>query len=116
MNNVCVDAKTSEIEHSLFVLNVDLWNEDGSREFNLVRSSTGSPSISSTTPFSYSALNGGGDAVQSQYSTQMIPATRDQSSYGQPGGGYVQDYQMQQQAYTPGRSPAEMATIGCFRD
>ncbi|KAL2207164.1 hypothetical protein CC79DRAFT_1272791 [Sarocladium strictum] len=87
----------NEIEHSLFVLNVDLWNEDGSREFNLVRSSTGSPSISSTTPFSYSALNGGGDATQSQYNTQMMPSNRDQTSYGQTGGvGYVQDYQMQQ--------------------
>lgn len=87
------------------MLNVDLWNEDGTREFNLVRSSTGSPSISSTTPFSYSALNGGGDAAaQSQYNTQMIPAGRDQSAYGQSGGvGYVQDYQMQQ-GYTPGES------------
>ena len=106
-NSVKMQALTlgfcSEIEHSLFVLNVDLWNEDGSREFNLVRSSTGSPSISSTTPFSYSALNGGVDTAQPQYNQQMMSATRDQAAYGQSGGmGYVQDYQMQQ-SYTPGK-------------
>lgn len=93
------------------MLNVDLWNDDGSREFNLVRSSSGSPSISSTTPFSYSALNGGGDAAQAQYNTQMVPASRDQSSYGQAGGvGYVQDYQMQQ-GYTTGEHGSTTQTL-----
>ena len=93
------------------MLNVDLWNEDGSREFNLVRSSSGSPSISSTTPFSYSALNGGGDASQAQYNTQMVPASRDQATYGQSGGvGYVQDYQMQQ-GYATGKHIPTLFTI-----
>ncbi len=37
----------------MFVINVDLWSADGTREVNLVRHSATSPSISSTTPVSY---------------------------------------------------------------
>jgi hypothetical protein len=81
----------------MFVLNVDLWSEDGTREVNLVRSSGGNPAISSTTPFSYSTLNGG-DTTPLGYGQQMMPPSRD-SGYNPgapPGVGYVQDYQVQQ--------------------
>lgn len=37
----------------MFVLNVDLWSEDALKEVNLVRHTTTTPSISSTTPASY---------------------------------------------------------------
>jgi len=50
---------TSEIDHGMFVLNVDLWSEDGHREVNLVRHSATSPSIGATQPLSYSELQSG---------------------------------------------------------
>lgn len=85
----------------MFVLNVDLWNEDGTREVNLVRSSTGTPSISSTTPYSYTTLNGG-DVTPVSYNQQVMQSTRD-SAYGRtPAMGYVPDFQAQQ-GYAPGR-------------
>lgn len=37
----------------MFVLNVDLWNDDGSKEVNLVKHSPTSPAISSTMPVSF---------------------------------------------------------------
>lgn len=78
----------------MFVLNVDLWNEDGSREVNLVRSSTGSPSISSTTPYSYTTLNGG-DASMLPYTQHVLPSTRDAAFNHPQPVGFVQDYHMQ---------------------
>jgi len=46
----------SDVDHGMFVLNVDLWSSDGQREVNLVRHSATSPSISCTTPVSYANL------------------------------------------------------------
>ncbi|EFY89394.1 VelB [Metarhizium acridum CQMa 102] len=86
--------KYHDIDHSMFVLNVDLWNEDGTKEVNLVRSSTGSPSISSTTPFSYTTLNGG-DTGMAPYTQHVLPSNRDQSYNTSPTVGYGQDYQIQ---------------------
>ncbi|KAF7534997.1 hypothetical protein G7Z17_g13276 [Cylindrodendrum hubeiense] len=89
----------NDIDHAMFVLNVDLWNEDGTQEVNLVRSSTGTPSISSTTPYSYSSLNGG-DSNPVQYQQQALPPSRE-SAYPQSSNmGYVQDYPVQQQGYS----------------
>ena len=42
-----------EIDTTYFVLSVDLWSADGSKEVNLVRHSSTSPSISATTASSY---------------------------------------------------------------
>jgi hypothetical protein len=50
--------RNSEVEHGMFVLNVDLWDEFGQREVNLVRHSGSSPGISSTTPASYQEAPG----------------------------------------------------------
>lgn len=58
---VVLDAETgeemdpSQIDSSFFVLTVDLWDHDGAREVNLVRHSSGAPtvSISSSTVASY---------------------------------------------------------------
>ncbi|PHH91132.1 hypothetical protein CDD83_1561 [Cordyceps sp. RAO-2017] len=83
----------NSIDHSMFVLNVDLWNEDGTREVNLVRSSTGSPSISSTTPYSYTTLNGG-DASTVPYPQHVLPSSRDATFNPSQSVGFVQDYQM----------------------
>lgn len=91
----------SDIDHSMFVLNVDLWNEDGSKEVNLVRSSTGSPSISSTTPYSYTTLNGG-DPGLVPYTQHVLPSHRDPSYSSTHSVGYSQDYQLQA-SYNQGR-------------
>lgn len=47
---------SSEIDHSMFVLNVDLWSEDGKSEVNLVRHSSASPAIGTVPPPSYAPL------------------------------------------------------------
>ena len=47
------DSHSSEIDTSYFVLTVDLWSPDGTKEVNLVRHSATSPSISATTSSSY---------------------------------------------------------------
>ena len=43
----------SEIDTSYYILTVDLWSADGTREVNLVRHSANSPSISAATAASY---------------------------------------------------------------
>jgi hypothetical protein len=79
----------------MFVLSVDLWNEDGTQEVNLVRSSTGTGSISSSNTYSYSTLVNSDPGTPS-YQQQGLPPSRD-SGYGQSQGmGYVQDYPVQQ--------------------
>jgi Velvet factor len=47
----------SDVDHGMFVLNVDLWSADGRHEVNLVRHSATSPSISCTTPTSYAQID-----------------------------------------------------------
>lgn len=44
----------------MFVLNVDLWSQDGSQQVNLVRHSPTSPGIPSTTPVTYQQSIDGG--------------------------------------------------------
>lgn len=82
----------SDIDHSMYVLNVDLWNEDGTRELNLVRASTGSPCVSTIGAYAYMSSNNG-DAGFNSYAQQYAPGYRD-ASLG-PSQAYVQDYQMQ---------------------
>ena len=76
----------SSIDHGMFVLNVDLWNADGTREVNLVRHSSGTPSISSTTQASYGSLTSSTAAY-----ANILPSHRE-SSYPGPemGGQYGQ--------------------------
>jgi hypothetical protein len=102
------EVDCNEIDHSMFVLNVDLWSEDGKREVNLVRSSSGNPAISSTTPFSYSTLNGG-EVPTVPFGQPVLPPGRD-AAYNSPMavGGYVPEYQVQPaygHAVTPSYPP-----------
>lgn len=69
----------------MFVLNVDLWNADGSKEVNLVRHSSGTPSISSTTPASYGSLTSSTPAF-----ANILPSNRESSYPGSDMGGYGQ--------------------------
>ena len=93
----------SDLDHAMFVLNVDLWDAKGENEVNLVRSSQGAPSISATSPFSYGSLNGG-DANGASYSHQVVQSGRDQH-YGQPPAmAFGQDYQPVPPGYASGTS------------
>lgn len=65
----------SDIEYGLFVLNVDLWSEDGTREVNLVRHSTPTPSISSTIPTSYQQAQAGSEPVYTNPLPRVTGAT-----------------------------------------
>ncbi|KAK4128770.1 hypothetical protein N657DRAFT_629811 [Parathielavia appendiculata] len=95
------DAKTgkeidcNEIEHTMYVLNVDLWSEDALKEVNLVRHTTATPSISSTSPASYAQI----EQATPAYS-HILPSSRDmgysqQMGYPPPGQA-VSPYGMQQ--------------------
>ncbi|KAK4449235.1 velvet factor-domain-containing protein [Podospora aff. communis PSN243] len=96
-----IDKKTgkevncNEIEHTMYVLNVDLWSEDALREVNLVRHTTATPSISSTTPASYASIEQTTPAF-----SNVLPSSRD-TGYGPPmgyqsQGPSVNPYAMQQ--------------------
>ncbi|KAL2134177.1 hypothetical protein VTI74DRAFT_838 [Chaetomium olivicolor] len=96
------DAKTgkeidcNEIEHTMYVLNVDLWSEDALKEVNLVRHTTATPSISSTSPASYAQI----EQAPAAYS-HILPSSRDmayspQMAYPPPNQA-MSPYGMQQQ-------------------
>ncbi|KAL2172106.1 hypothetical protein VTG60DRAFT_476 [Thermothelomyces hinnuleus] len=96
------DARTgkeidcNEIEHTMYVLNVDLWSEDALKEVNLVRHTTATPSISSTSPASYAQIEQASPAY-----SHMVPPGRDmaysqQMAYHPPPGQPVSPYGMQQ--------------------
>ncbi|KAK2009942.1 developmental regulator VelB [Colletotrichum eremochloae] len=98
------DAKTgqeinpNDIDSSFYVIQVDLWSEDGTSEVNLVRHSSNTASISTTQPFSYSALREEGQAPAQSMQTysQMMP------SYGSAPMGYGQQQPPPQQHMMPG--------------
>lgn len=94
-------SPNSEIEHTMYVLNVDLWSEDALKEVNLVRHTTATPSISSTSPASYAQI----EQATPAYS-HILPSNRDmgyaahQMGYPPPGQA-VSPYGVQQ-PYNPG--------------
>lgn len=87
-----------DFDHTMFILNVDLWSGDGTREVNLVRSSQGTQSISATQQFSYSALSGGDSSFSP---SSVAPPTRDMYAQQQPMD-YGQDYQHGPSGYGTG--------------
>ncbi|KAA8633368.1 hypothetical protein SMACR_04824 [Sordaria macrospora] len=104
------DAKTgkeidcNEIEYSMFICNVSLYTEDALKEVNLVRHTTSTPSISSTTPASYASL----EQTTPAYS-HILPSNRDVGGYGHhqgmsPYGGNqgMNPYDMQTSPYQAG--------------
>lgn len=90
-------ASHSEIEHTMYVLNVDLWSEDALKEVNLVRHTTATPSISSTTPASYAAIEQSTPAY-----SNILPSNREvgyPTQMYQPPNPSVNPYAMQPQSY-----------------
>ncbi|KAL7929114.1 velvet factor domain-containing protein [Trichoderma chlorosporum] len=100
----------NDIDHSMFVLNVDLWNEDGTREVNLVRSSTSSQSVSAAAAYPYASI-AVGESSHSTYGQTVPPPSRD-APYGMSqNANYVPEYQTQppqvpQSTYTQAVSAA----------
>lgn len=94
----------SDIDHAMFVLNVDLWSEDGTREVNLVRSS--SSSASSAAQSTTSPTEPAPDASMSHYSMAHPAAANREPAYGQHAPGYPQDYPVQH-GYSIGKDEAK---------
>ncbi|KAK0746029.1 velvet factor-domain-containing protein [Schizothecium vesticola] len=101
-----IDKKTgkevncNEIEHTMYVLNVDLWSEDALKEVNLVRHTTATPSISSTTPASYAAIEQSTPAY-----SNILPSNREvgySTQMYQPPNPSVNPYAMQPPGYQGG--------------
>ncbi|KAH6671169.1 velvet factor-domain-containing protein [Halenospora varia] len=81
---IVTDIKTgkevdcNDIDHGMFVINVDLWSADGAKEVNLVRHSQTSPSIGLTTPVSFNSA-----AQSAPAYSQILPGSL-QGMRGEP--------------------------------
>lgn len=100
----------SDVDHGMFVLNVDLWSADGNKEVNLVRHSATSPSISCTTPVSYANI----DQTTSMAYSSILPTSQpikfegghQQAPYNPyPGQPSVTPYAGNQQSQQYGGQP-----------
>ena len=95
----------------MFICNVSLYTEDALKEVNLVRHTTSTPSISSTTPASYASL----EQTTPAYS-HILPSNRDvgyghhqgMSYQGNPG---MNPYDMQTSPYHGMRAAPDSATF-----
>ncbi len=101
----CLLTRTfdSDVDHAMFVLNVDLWSADGAREVNLVRSS--SSSASSAAQNTTSPIGNAPDPSMSHYSQAHAAAANRDPAYGQHAAGY-QDYPAQH-GYSMGKSESK---------
>ncbi|KFY34050.1 hypothetical protein V494_07094 [Pseudogymnoascus sp. VKM F-4513 (FW-928)] len=88
------EIDTNDIDHGSFVLTVDLWSADGKHEVNLVKHSSQSPAISSTTSASYAQIQAG---EQPAYSNQMPTPTGPASIVRDP----QYPYHLNQGQYNP---------------
>ena len=86
----------------MYVLNVDPWSEDALKEVNLVRHTTATPSISSTSPASYAQI----EQTTPAYS-HILPSSRDvgyaSQQMGYPPPGQAASPYGMQQSYTQGK-------------
>ncbi|KAL8870845.1 MAG: hypothetical protein Q9174_003201 [Haloplaca sp. 1 TL-2023] len=141
-NHPHAEIDVSQIDTSFFVLTVDLWNENGKSEVNLVRHSQTSPSISAATSAAYppptTIQQPLGMAVNSQYMVnaggyshpgnmmggqpQLYPAMAYQNHmYSQPGPmAYhpqtTMPLQMQQQRAYYGPQPGNQSAPNAYYD
>ncbi|KAJ3499328.1 hypothetical protein NLG97_g421 [Lecanicillium saksenae] len=95
----------NEIDHAMFVLNVDLWNADGTREVNLVRSSAASSSAASATANAPTFPRNG---AEGHHAMHALPPGRDAPYAQQRAPSYPAEYPAQVNyhngngAYRPG--------------
>ncbi|KAH6660025.1 velvet factor-domain-containing protein [Truncatella angustata] len=74
----------NEIEHQMYILHVDLWNAEGTKEVNLVKHSQNSPSISSTTCASFREIENGVGQFPQQFPVHMPPTQQAGPYAGHP--------------------------------
>lgn len=122
--NTGKEIDVNDIDHVMFVLNVDLWSEDGQREVNLVRHTNSAPSISSTTPCSYTGiadnayhpiLPSNTSHREPQYAPvggMGYPTHQSQPGYAPAYGGPAPGYPVPQQYGPPGGYPPSPAYPG----
>ncbi|KAF5527096.1 Velvet complex subunit B [Colletotrichum aenigma] len=96
------EFSVNEVEHGHFIINVDLWDEKAQHEVNLVRHSSTTASISTTTPTPFHTLRQ--DPPGMPPYADLIPGYAAGPAYGQqqqppPIPGY-QGYQPPPTAYT----------------
>ncbi|KAL8731791.1 MAG: hypothetical protein Q9166_003238 [cf. Caloplaca sp. 2 TL-2023] len=112
----------NQIDTSFFVLTVDLWNQEGTKEVNLVRHSQTSPSISAATSASYPppAMIHNPFGLPTQYiagagyaptppQTQYMP--NQQQLYPAPSPSYQQHPYQQPQSLYHGQQFAPMPSL-----
>ncbi|KAM3425844.1 hypothetical protein NHJ13734_009879 [Beauveria thailandica] len=89
----------NEIDHATFVLNVDLWNAEGTREVNLVRSSAAalSSTASSITSQGFDCHN----SAEASYGMHVLPSGRD-ASYSRQLAPQYQSEPAAQESYHGG--------------
>ena len=95
----------------MYVINVDLWSEEGDHEVNLIRHSGTAPSISATTSVPFSAMYENSASPQSQHMLHG-PLSSSLPSYVGMGQGRDSDLYQQQQSRSMSRSsltPSHMA-------
>ncbi|TQW06781.1 velvet factor domain-containing protein [Cordyceps javanica] len=80
----------NEIDHAMFVLNVDLWNADGTREVNLVRSSAASSTAASSSTNTHGFSSHGG--AEAAHGAQRLPPGRDALCGRQRASLYTSEY------------------------
>jgi hypothetical protein len=104
----CLLTSPSEIDHGMFVLNVDLWNEAGTQEVNLIRNSQASPSISSTSMAAYTEVAQAAAAYTNNTNAMRVDPSAPPFKF-EPGTNQGSPFQVQAQASCspyPGPSPA----------
>ncbi|KAI0395055.1 hypothetical protein F5Y17DRAFT_425037 [Xylariaceae sp. FL0594] len=114
------EVDCNEVEHQYYVLHVDLWSDDGSKEVNLVKHSQQSPSISSTHPSSFREVVGGGQPGGAYGFQGIVASGRDFSQppnapYGHAMAGYQEDPYSQGQ-YPYSQQVAPYGYQGSLRD
>ncbi|KKA31188.1 hypothetical protein TD95_005391 [Thielaviopsis punctulata] len=72
----------NDIPYLCFVCHVSLWSEDGTRELDIVRHSSGNPSISSTTTASFASIQESTSPAYTQMMSSRQPAYLPQMPYG----------------------------------
>lgn len=97
----------SEIDHGMFVLSVDLWNHEQSRQVNLVKNTQSSPSISSTALAAFTDVAQAGTAYTNNTNAMNAEPPTPHFKF-EPGPNHGSPYQAPAQAlYTSYPGPPQ---------
>ncbi|KAI4283431.1 MAG: hypothetical protein L6R38_002153 [Xanthoria sp. 2 TBL-2021] len=99
-NHPYAELDINQIDTAFFVLTVDLWNAEGTKEVNLVRHSQTSPSISAATSTSYPPPT----MIQNPFGLQTTPYLPGNPYTPLPHQSFPNQHQQQQQQLYPAPS------------